>query len=57
MKNNLVIAAAAVGLVALVACLFKRKNQTISIPIPVQKSGTHHITNVFLNAKKRMTDK
>ncbi|MEO7308906.1 MAG: hypothetical protein ABIX01_00800 [Chitinophagaceae bacterium] len=56
MKKAMFIAAATVTGAAIATYLLKGRKATIAPPEAIQHSSSHHITDVFANAKKRMSN-
>ena len=64
MKNKLIITAAAVAGAAVISYLFTTRNKNVTNPFSAKDddshdtkdSNSHHLTNIFANAKKHLTD-
>lgn len=56
MKNKFIIAAAYITGIAIVTYFLKRSAGRKNIPTPAHNVNSHHITNVFSKAKKRMSN-
>lgn len=60
MKSTVIIATTAtvIGAAAIAAYLLRRRKRNINVntPIPVHSDRSHHLTNVFANAKRRISD-
>lgn len=64
MKNKLIITAAAVAGAAVLSYLFTTRNKNITNPFSTKDndsdhqnhSNSHHLTDIFANAKKHVSD-
>ena len=57
MKKTIIIAAAAALTGTAIALYFFTKRKGIEhVPIPASNPRSHHVTNIFANAKKQIMD-
>ena len=57
MKRTLVFATtAAIIATAVITYLFMRRKQNINTPTPLSGNRSHHLTNVFADAKNHITN-
>jgi hypothetical protein len=56
MKKTVIIAAAAIAGAAAFSYLFGKRRKDLKIPAEVKNGNSHHLTNIFANAKKHIND-
>lgn len=53
MKNTIILASLAITGAAIVTYFVRRRKGNVNIPVPIKHTTSHHLTDVFANAKKR----